>query len=68
MTLFDHQRLVRRSTLVACWTLAILLAAQVLLRADFHGLPFLVFALILGPLGISLFVRTIWIRFTAKRP
>ena len=68
MTLIDHQRLVRRAGLLACWTLAILLAAQVLLRADFHGLPFLAFALILGPPGLSLFVRTIWMRLVAKRP
>jgi hypothetical protein len=68
MSLDNHVRLVRKGTIVACLVLASSIVAQTLMRADFRGLPFLAFALILGPAGVSLFARTIWQRFKAARP
>lgn len=53
---------------MACAVLTLSIIAQVLIGADFRGLPFLAFALILGPPGLSLFGRTIWLRFSAAKP
>ena len=68
MSLDDHRRLVRRATFVACAVLTLSIFVQVLIGADFRGLPFLAFALILGIPGLSLFGRTIWLRFNAAKP
>ena len=68
MSLDDHKRLVRRATFLACVVLALSIIAQVWMGADFRGLPFLAFALILGPPGLSLFGRTIWLRFNPAKP
>ena len=67
MSLDDHRRLVRKATAAACVVLALSIVAQTMMGADFRGLPFLVFALILGPPGLSLFGRTIWLRFNAAK-
>ena len=68
MSLDDHRHLVRRATFVACAVLTLSIIAQVVIGADFRGLPFLAFAIILGPPGLSLFGRMSWLRFNAAKP
>lgn len=68
MSLEDHRRLVRRAASVACVVLALSIIAQTLMGADFRGLPFLAFGLILGLPAVGLLVRTIWQRFGVTRP
>ena len=68
MSLDDHRRLVRRAAFVACLVLALSIIAQTLMGADFRGLPFLAFTLILGLPALSLVIRTIWQRFSVTRP
>ena len=44
---------------IACVGLAASLLAQVALSEDFHGMPFLMFGIIVGVVGVSLFLRTV---------
>jgi hypothetical protein len=67
MTLDDHKRWLERGTLLACLGLAASIVVQALMGADFHGLPFLAFGLIVGTLGASLLVRNLWKRFASNR-
>ena len=67
MTVVDHLRWVRTGMRLACVALALVVAAQLLSGADYKGLPFLAFGIIVGALGASLLVRVIWERHTVSK-
>jgi hypothetical protein len=67
MTFEAHLRLVRKGILLAGWALLAAVLMQAVLGRDFDGLPFLVFGIVVGALGLSLLARLLWARLPHHR-